>query len=75
MGDNITLNAYNIWLYAMWADKGDVNADGVVNKADVALVLKYINGTKELTSGQLEMAKMNGDDKVDMLDVIAILNS
>ena len=57
----------------MWANKGDINADGKITDADAALVLKFISGTTTLTSGQLEMAKMNSNDVVDMLDVIAIL--
>ena len=74
-GDSVTPTANNMFFFAQWADKGDVNADGKITDADAALVLKFISGTTTLTSGQLEMAKMNGDDVVDMLDVIAILNN
>ena len=74
-GEEVTLTANNMFFFAQWADKGDVNADGKITDADAALVLKFISGTTTLTSGQLEMAKMNGDDVVDMLDVIAILNN
>ncbi|GEM_PF-4930062 len=75
VGESITPTANNMFFFAQWADKGDVNADGKITDADAALVLKYISGTTTLTSGQLEMAKMTGDDVVDMLDVIGILKN
>lgn len=74
VGDIIVPDTDNIRLYAQWGNKGDINADGAVNKKDAALLLKYICGTCKLTEGQMEMAEMNGDDVIDMLDVIAVLN-
>ena len=55
--------------------KGDVDSSGKVQKADAALLLKHIGGAVILNAKQLEAAKMNSDDKVDMRDVIAILNN
>ena len=75
VGDTLVPSTGNIWLYAQWADKGDINADGVTDKKDAAYLLKYISGTCSLTEGQLEMARMTADEDVDMLDVVAILKT
>ena len=57
---------------------GNVNADtnNVVDKADAALLLKYIDGTATLSKKQVVAARMTDStkDDPDMLDVIAILN-
>ena len=58
---------------------GNVNNDAnhVVDKADAALLLKYIDGTAALNKKQTVAAKMTDSikDAPDMLDVIAILNA
>ena len=54
--------------------KGDVDLNGVVNKADAAYVLKYLSGTSTISDKQFEAADVYEDSNVDMLDVIAILN-
>ncbi|MBQ6554749.1 MAG: InlB B-repeat-containing protein, partial [Firmicutes bacterium] len=72
-GEKVTPTANNMFFFAQWADKGDINADGVVNNVDAAYLLKYICGKYDLTDGKKEMSKMNSDSKIDMLDVIAIL--
>ena len=53
---------------------GDIELDGDIDKADAALLLKYISGTKELTTEQYSVAFVNEDTNVDILDVIAIFN-
>ncbi|MBR6401043.1 MAG: hypothetical protein IKS17_07485 [Firmicutes bacterium] len=54
--------------------KGDVDVNGVVDRDDAALLLKYLGGTVRFTTLQIELAKVNTDSAADMLDVIAILN-
>ena len=54
---------------------GDVNLDDIVNDADAKLYLKYLSGAYNFDSAQIRRADVNSDNKYDMLDVIAILNS
>ena len=58
---------------------GNVSADTnhVVDEADAALLLKYIDGTATLSKKQAVAARMTDSikDDPDMLDVIAILNT
>ena len=53
---------------------GDVSVDNTINKADAALVLKYISSIGTLNAYQLAVADVNGDGKVDMLDAVKILD-
>ena len=55
-------------------DTSDVNMDGVVNKADAALLLKHISGITALNELSLAIADVNNDGNVDMTDAVAILN-
>ncbi len=54
---------------------GDVDLNGVIEKADAALLLKYLGGTATLNEKQLAAARMTDStkEKPDMLDVIAII--
>ena len=52
---------------------GDLSCDGTTDKADAALVLRYISGIGTLNDYQLTVADANSDGKVDMLDVVEIL--
>lgn len=52
---------------------GDVSNNDIIDKADAALVLKYISDIGTLNAEQLAVADVNGDGEVDMLDVIKIL--
>ena len=52
---------------------GDVSCNDTTDKADAALVLKYISGIGTFSDYQLTVADANSDGKVDMLDVIKIL--
>ncbi|MBQ6555747.1 MAG: hypothetical protein IJR45_00655 [Firmicutes bacterium] len=58
---------------------GNVNDDEnhVVDEADAALLLKYIDGTATLSKKQVLAARMTDStkDDPDMPDVIAILNA
>ncbi|MBQ8941826.1 MAG: hypothetical protein IJ062_08305 [Firmicutes bacterium] len=55
-------------------DKGDINMNGNVDGEDAKLLLGYLSGKTDLSEQQKELAKVNSDNKTDMLDVIAILN-
>lgn len=51
---------------------GDVNGDGVLDQTDGASLAGYINGSVELAENDLRLADMNGDGKINMLDVALI---
>jgi len=51
---------------------GDVNADGVVNDADVIIVQQAAVGQWTLTSLQMAAADLNGDGQVDNADVTLV---
>ena len=53
--------------------KGDVNADGIVNIADVSSIISYI--LEEMPTWFTEsVADVNGDGQIDVTDVIAIID-
>ena len=55
---------------------GDINGDGVLNKEDVAIILKHCSGVQPITdSTMLTKADVNNDSKVDLIDAITLLNS
>ncbi len=72
--DDEELYFADFWTTPVLENDGDVNIDKKTNKTDAALLLKHISGTIVLTDEQLVHADMNGDEKIDMLDVISILN-
>ena len=51
---------------------GDANGDGVVNDEDIEAVVHYIM-TGDTTNFVIENANVNGDDKVDVADIVLIL--
>lgn len=53
---------------------GNINDDDVVDKADVALILKYISGSID-TLPNMESADYNGDKAINLIDVVSILES
>ena len=53
---------------------GDVDCDGKVNTADVAMLLAYCAGNIKLDAQALVNADVNLDDRIDIFDVYAILN-
>ncbi len=52
---------------------GDVDEDGDVDKADAALLLRYISGITDLTESQLNVSDCNTNQSIDITDVNAIL--
>jgi hypothetical protein len=52
---------------------GDVNADGQVNEADAALLLKYLSGCETGDKFYLSVADTNADNAVDIKDVIKLI--
>ncbi len=54
---------------------GDVDCNGVVDRLDAVLVLKYIADITELDSVQLAAADYNNDGYVNMIDVTEILKT
>lgn len=54
---------------------GDVNGDGVLDPTDGASLAGYVNGTVELSEAALALADMDGDGKINMLDVALIYRS
>ncbi len=53
--------------------KGDADGDGGVDDTDVRLVIKHISDLQKLSDAK--NADMNNDGKIDMLDVILMLNN
>lgn len=54
---------------------GDVNGDGVLDQTDGASLAGYINGTVTLPEDALLLGDMDGDGKINMLDVALIYRS
>ena len=52
--------------------KGDVNGDGVIDQLDVALIRSHIVGSYVLSDEEFYAADMNGDNDVDIGDVMAL---
>jgi len=52
---------------------GDVNLDGMVNVADIVLLISYLLGYVDLNPRQLANADANQDDNVNVGDVVAIV--
>jgi len=52
---------------------GDVNEDGIVDLADVILLMQHISGNVTLTSQQFKAADVNKDGVVNTGDVIFIM--
>ncbi|MEC9374510.1 MAG: dockerin type I domain-containing protein [Planctomycetota bacterium] len=54
--------------------RGDVNADGVIDRFDAALVLRIVTGaTRGVTEDEASRADVNDDGIIDTRDAIAIL--
>lgn len=51
---------------------GDVNLDGSVNAADLVLMSKYLHGSAALDSEQGTRAELNGDDRINIYDMVAL---
>ena len=53
--------------------KGDVNSNGKVDKDDLRDLVEYIMGGKP-NGVTVESANVNGDNKVDAADVVALVS-
>ncbi|MBR6400006.1 MAG: leucine-rich repeat protein [Firmicutes bacterium] len=53
--------------------QGDINTDGSADDKDADILLKHISGTQRFYGEALTRANMNNDGKIDILDIIAIL--
>lgn len=53
---------------------GDIDGNGIVNRIDSALLLKYLSNILLLSAEQLEAADINGDGDIDITDCVLILN-
>ena len=51
---------------------GDVNLDGSINVADIAMIASHIKGIKALTGDSLKAADVNGDGNVNVADIAMI---
>jgi hypothetical protein len=52
---------------------GDIDGDGDVDRADAALLLRYLSGIGVLTGQQLTVADINETNDIDFEDVISLL--
>lgn len=55
--------------YGMFTASGDANRDGAVNAGDAALIAAYLNGGNTLSAAQRRHADVNGDGRIDLIDV------
>lgn len=56
--------------------KYDVDGNGKIDEADAAMVLRMVIGAKRgLSDDEVEAADVNGDDKVDTNDAIAVMQN
>lgn len=55
-------------------NNGDINSDGVVDKKDAIILVRYIiNGTSQYSNEEILIGDINNDGKVKMNDVMQIL--
>ena len=52
---------------------GDANCDGIVDMRDIDIIVEFIKKGK-VDSFSFENADANGDDKVDVADIVTVLN-
>ena len=57
------------WVATETALPGDLNGNGTVNIADVALLYCHVRGTDTLSEDSLSLADLNGDGKITIIDV------
>lgn len=54
--------------------KGDLYSDGYIDVRDVMIINQYINGTRDLSETEKELADCNGDGEITNEDAELILN-
>jgi hypothetical protein len=57
------------------APMGDVNQNYIFNVIDLIIIVDYILGLTEFTEQQIDIADINVDGSVDLLDVVALIQS
>ena len=53
----------------------DINASGINDQVDAAMLLRHLSGIEPLTDDQYSRADIDGNGEVNMFDVIAILKN
>ena len=53
---------------------GDVNLDSEVNIQDIIITIQFILGNIDLTEQQLELADINEDEILNVLDIVLVAN-
>lgn len=51
---------------------GDVNQDGKLSISDMAIIQSHILGNSKMTYGQMDLADMNNDTHIDVIDIMQI---
>lgn len=51
---------------------GDVNQDGKLSISDMAIIQSHILGNSKLTYEQMDLADVNNDTHIDVVDIIEI---
>ena len=59
---------------ALQAGSGDVNGDGIVDSTDIKIIISHIMG-EQPENFNIEEADTNGDDDVNIADVVKIIHS
>ena len=59
---------------ALLAGSGDVNGDGIVDTTDLKVIISHIMG-EQPENFNIEEADANGDNEVNMADVVKIIHS
>ena len=52
----------------------DINGDGIVNVADIAVLSAHIKNIKPMNSDSITRADINGDGKVDVTDLAKVVS-
>lgn len=51
---------------------GDVNQDGKLSISDMAIIQSHILGNSKMTYEQMDLADMNNDTHIDVIDIMEI---
>ncbi len=60
------------YIYYEYIKPGDVKRDGYINGTDLAALKNLLLISEEMSSGVVKAADTNGDDKVDILDLLRL---